>query len=501
MAEIDLLKQFDFGNEAGDDIAPHELAEYFVEQELASLFLDHRHPFLIATGKKGVGKSALIQWLRHRVPKQARNIMVVSCRGAELSRARLGYTSELKTPNDHIQDWMARICTVVNRELAKKLRLALADDAMTIVEAAEIDGYKQRNLVRSLVQRFGKAIPKLAADPQKIANEIEILKRFKSGPVWILVDDLDATFQSTADESLALSTFFTACRYLTRDLQSVTIRVTMRTDVWPAIRRYDEALDKVEQYVHALTWSQDEYRRLLGRRIRFELDRLKIPFKSPPSHVHELDRDFELISKLFVPRVPWGREGREVPSHQVLYTLSYGRPRWAIQLCKLAQGDAVKRRADRIGKDNIDAVWGTYGLKRISDIVSEHKHQCPQIEELVNSFRGAPRLFARDELMKWITNHVVNHLHPTIDGVKSSSNMEIAHFLYRVGFLQARSQGDDGNYEHYDFNVMPDFLTSRTNADFSVLWEIHPSYRESLDIEKLTRSQRIQKGLIRPSAR
>lgn len=209
MAEFDLLSQFDFGNEAGDDVPPHELAEYFVEQELASRFLDHRHSFLVATGKKGVGKSALLQWLRHRVPKLTKNILVVSCRGAELSRARLGLTSELKTPNDYIQDWMARICTLVNRELAKKLRLALADDSMTIVEAAEIDGYKQRNLVRSLLQRFGKAIPKINADPQKIANEIEILKRFRAGPVWILVDDLDATFQSTNQESLSLSTFFT----------------------------------------------------------------------------------------------------------------------------------------------------------------------------------------------------------------------------------------------------------------------------------------------------
>lgn len=396
---------------------------------------------------------------------------------------------------------MSRICTLVNRELAKKLHLALADDAVTIVEAAEIEGYKEKNLVRSLIQRFNRLIPRLNADPQKIANEVELLKRFRAGPVWILVDDLDATFQGTAEECLSLSTFFTACRYLTKDLKSVTIRVTMRTDVWPVIRRYDEALDKVEQYVHPLAWSQEEYRRLLGRRIRYEIVRLKVPFRDPPTHVHELDRDLSLISKLFVEKVSWGSGEREVPTHQVLYTLSYGRPRWAIQLCKLAQADAVKRSSDRIGKDNIDAVWGTYGLKRIADIVAEHKHQSPQVEELVNSFRGAPRVFARDELMKWITNHITNHLNPTIDGVRTRANMEIAHFLYRVGFLQARSQEEAGNYEHYDFNVMPDFLTSRTNDDFGVFWEIHPIYRESLNIEKLSRSQRIQKGLIRPSSR
>jgi len=492
-----LLSNIDFGNEAGDDITPTELAEYFVEQSLARDFTDHRNPLLIATGKKGVGKSALVQWSSYKLPKIRKGMLIVFARGAELSRAKLGLATKLSTPNEHIQDWMARICTVINRELAKKLNLALADDDITLVEAAEIEGYKQRNLVRSLIQRFQRLLPQLAAEPQLIANEVEILKRAKPGPVWLLVDDLDATFQNTEAECLELSTFFSACRYLTRDLEGVSIRVTMRTDVWPVIRRHDEALDKVEQYVLALTWTEEDYRKLLARRVRYEMSRLRITYHSPPKHVHQLDRDYDVIKKAFVEKVPWGGEERMVPIHKVIYTLSYARPRWAIQLCKLCKIDATKHGDKRIGKNNIDNVWGAYGKKRIADIVSEHKHQCPEVEELINSFRGAQRVMARDELMKWITNHVANHLSPTIDGKNVRSNVAIAQFLYRVGFLQARSQESEAAYEHYDFDDMPDFLSSRTNDDFGVLWEIHPSYREALDIAKLNRSQRIQKGLIR----
>lgn len=79
---------------------------------------------------------------------------------------------------------------------------------------------------------------------------------------------------------------------------------------------------------------------------------------------------------------------------------------------------------------------------------------------------------------------------PTIEGRVIHSNRDIAHFLYRVGFILARSDDEDGNYEHYRFEQMPDFLTSRTDDDFGLKWEIHPCYREALDIVKLDRSHR-----------
>ena len=66
----------------------------------------------------------------------------------------------------------------------------------------------------------------------------------------------------------------------------------------------------------------------------------------------------------------------------------YERPRWAIQLSKLAQEAALRHNWDRITKDSIDEVWGEYGVKRIEDLVAEHKHQCPQVSELINAFRG-----------------------------------------------------------------------------------------------------------------
>ena len=131
---------------------------------------------------------------------------------------------------------------------------------------------------------------------------------------------------------------------------------------------------------------------------------------------------------------------------------SYERPRWAIQLCKLAQEAALRRRAARITKDCIDEVWGEYGNRRIADLVSEHKHQCPQMQELITGFRGSERLLTKEQLFAWITNRISNHIEAWIEGERVRSPRDIAKFLYRLGFIVARSEGEGEQYEHYRFD-------------------------------------------------
>lgn len=47
-------------------------------------------------------------------------------------------------------------------------------------------------------------------------------------------------------------------------------------------------------------------------------------------------------------------------------------------------------------------------------------------------------------------------------------------------------------FSYYAFDQMSDFLAHRTDDDFGVKWEIHPCYREALDIKKLNRSHRVR---------
>jgi hypothetical protein len=499
-----VLETLDFGNEAGDDVSPEELVGYFVEQRAFQQFLDSRKRILVATARKGVGKSALLKWTAYRVQQNDPDALVISVRGADLARNNFALQSAPTNANEYTHDWMARICAVVNRHLARELNLALSDDKITLVETAELEGYKSRNLVGALVDRMTSLVVSKDRATIKIParNEIELLKRAKDRDVWIVIDDLDATFQNTSAESLGLATFFAACRYLTQDMKGVFFRVSMRTDVWALIRRYDEALDKTTQYVSEILWGSEDFLELLALRIKANALHRGTPL--PRKGRGESPRSYKerLLGTAFVPKMQWGDSRqpsdmqptltapRMVKTYRVIYTLSYERPRWAIQLCKLAREAALRKHARRIGKENIDEVWGEYGAKRIEDLVAEHKHQCPQVNELLNAFRGAVRLMTRSELFTWIKNRVSEHLEVTIEGARTRTARDIARFLYRIGFIVARSENPDGQYEHYRFDQMPDFLLSRTDDDFSVKWEIHPCYRQALDIRKLNQSHR-----------
>ena len=439
-----------------------------------------------------------MQWIAYKQEHYDPDALIIKCRGADLVRSKFGLTSALTSPNEHIRDWMIRLCALVNRQLALNVKLALTDDDITLVESAELEGYKSRNLVGCLLDRLQSMLERGGPTKIKAKDEVEILKRVKDRKVWILIDDLDATYQSTPEESLALATFFTACRYMMQDMRDLIIRVTMRSDVWATIRRYDEALDKVEQYANELLWHQKDFLSLLALRVKASAEALKIPLPSVPVHVQEADAHERLLEMVFVQKMDWGSEYRaeqmgaykQADTYKVIYTLAYERPRWAVQLCKLAQESALRHGADLIGKSHIDEVWGEYGAKRIADLVAEHKHQCREVEELLNGFRGATRLMTRDELFSWINNRISNHMAPRIEGHTARSPREIAHFLYRLGFILARSERSDGSYEHYRFEQMPDFFTSRTDDDFGLKWEIHPCYRQALDIKRLDLSHK-----------
>ena len=196
-----------------------------------------------------------------------------------------------------------------------------------------MQGFKERNLISCLLERFKNILGKFQPEPTTNINHPEILKRIESlnySKIWILIDDLDATFQNTNKEKVNLGSFFSACRYMIQDLKGVNFRITLRSDVWPVIRRHDEAMDKIEQYISEIGWTEEDFKQILCRRIQKEF---------PDDSINLTDD--ELLKKIFKPTVFWNE--KQVPTYQVLYILAYNRPRWGVQLCKLAQSDALKK--------------------------------------------------------------------------------------------------------------------------------------------------------------
>ena len=60
--------------------------------------------------------------------------------------------------------------------------------------------------------------------------------------------------------------------------------------------------------------------------------------------------------------------------------------------------------------------------------------------------------------------------------------MKVASFLFEIGIFYARRENADGSYEHFAFAQKPSLLRSRTDPDEGMQWEVHPVFRQALEL-------------------
>jgi len=154
-----------------------------------------------------------------------------------------------------------------------------------------------------------------------------------------------------------------------------------------------------------------------------------------------------------------------------------------IELCRLAAHDAARRGGSRIAFQDIQGNLENYGRKRIEDLIAEFKSQCAEIEEIVSAFSHRGDLYSTDELISCIKNRVLQAVRPKIAGVVgNATELDIAHFLFQIGFITGRRETSKDSYEHIAFSENPSLLKARTNIDDGLKWEIHPVFRSALNI-------------------
>ncbi len=146
----------------------------------------------------------------------------------------------------------------------------------------------------------------------------------------------------------------------------------------------------------------------------------------------------------------------------------------------------MKNKRERINFDDITAVLPDFGHRRVQDTVAEFRSQCPEIEELLTAFVGEPEWFSTADLISALNNRVLQGVHPKIVGVMGKpAAMEVAHFLFQIGFLTARRDISPDNYEHLAYSDNPALLNVRTNVDQGFSWEVHPVFRQVLKLKNV----------------
>ena len=280
-----------------------------------------------------------------------------------------------------------------------------------------------------------------------------------------------------------ISTFFSACRNIVQSVNGLKIRASVRTDVWYIIGQHDEALDKCNQYLVDIQWSTNETGLILKRKILSYFSRMyPKDMKYIGWDVRKNEND--IFSLVF--RVPFRWGNHYLAPHKPIHILSAARPRWAAQLCKLAGKNACQNNYPQISVQNISNVMESYGNSRLLDLYKEHSHQCPKIKNIIEAFANGKRRYTTHELLYRITEKVIRlEGMPEVDGVENSGDsLYIAYFLFRIGFIQARDDNDKEPLNFIKHEDRTSLLTSRANLDDGLNWEIHPSYRDILRIQR-----------------
>ena len=474
MSKIDITDERIFGNDAGDDEKEVILNHYFLEQAEFNRFYDANVPFRVVKARKGIGKSSLLRRTRTIAADEAAKNIVLWCTGADIrpDMANAAVSENL------IDAWKQRICSRINRELGARIKLAMRDDEISLVEASEVEGFRERNIVSALADRLklklgiGESLT-VAAERERpvVKADIALLERYAAGSAqvfWLLIDDIDATFKNTAENRALLSAFFSACRDLVQRVSGLVIRCSVRTDVWTILRTSDEALDKCEQYVFNLRWDERGVSTILENMV-YSYFTLVEPNLVALNSKDEAGRRKEAYRLIFPSTYTWGGD-KAIDSKRFLAIYSQGRPRWTTKLCRAAALKAARRGGDRIELRDLNAELGAYSLQRRQDIVGEHSHEYSDFNALLQIFADWKKRFTTPELLKRISElHIAKLVPPAL----KPDPVYLAHLLFRSGFINAvRLNKRTNKADHYEFEDRPTLLISRGNLDEGCEWEI-----------------------------
>jgi hypothetical protein len=480
-----------FGNDNGEDEDPRILAGYFVEQASLRKTYDKTRKLEIVKARKGMGKSALLSHLKFRLTSDTKPIdptaVVIKVTGNEL----MGLADFSGRDSSLLENrWKQVICKRISMELANQLGFAGSDDTMTLVEAAEIEGYKGRNLVTSLLNRLGSVIEQSTkaltqgavgirsanpTDPKTLGYE-QILKRIQESAdrnVWLLVDDIDAKFVDTPDIQARIGAFFSAIRALAFSVEGVLIRASVRTDVWTNLRGMEDQ-DKLRQYVTDIKWSDDHLRNIFTKRILSYLQRDENPTFS---NWNESDDYSRIIGQVFSGEFRLWSDRKADPL-TVALMLAGKRPRWMGQLCKLA-GSAAG--ALLIQQRHFNAVMSSFGQEKISDLIKEHVHQFSELQKVIDAFRNSEKSASRFKLISLIDKGFVSKLGadkiPPVNGFPFKNTEQIAELLFEIDFIVGEKKG-----KHTPFHDDPTLFASEENQQNKIPWMVNLSYRSFLKI-------------------
>jgi hypothetical protein len=419
-----------FGSFDAESEELERFKEYFVANDFYETFTAD-FPLRIVVGNKGAGKSALLR--ASLIDSQTRpDVVSIPLSASDLiARADSLPRDGLKA----INHWKAVFAT----EAAGRL--------LTSWIPASADGDLARTI--SNLGDFFTWIARVTSKRTKGASDIAIRSGVDLNHIKKLVfyiDDLDKGWDGRYEGLHFVNSILNACYDISRKERNIGFKIAIRWDLWDAISRINQDIDKIRQNTTFLRWSNHEIYVVMATRVaKF----FGIEF-APALYLSE-ERKQEEIAPIFDPILERTFHGLGkwdgAPSRRVILSMTRSRPRDLLTLLSLAAAEAHKKRRTHINSADLQTIFPRYSEDRLNDLIVEYGTRLVGMEALLLSFKpsqAAGKLagkfrFTNDRIavhLKGVLGHNTGRVHFTYE--KGAPDFRrILDFLYRIDFLQA----------------------------------------------------------------
>lgn len=483
---------FESGTAEGDSSF---LSEVFVpfEEYIQAITMPSSGPRLIL-GNKGSGKSAALRFFKSQLDTLNIPSLLLRPKDIELTPSSETALGPLTRASE-----AAVLKAIAGKLGSEKSGLIIRAEDKVLLGEALSQGLIEKDLISrmtELLSPIGKQFS--GVDFSKIndvghQHSISIRKAIESSInrsdsiFYILIDDTDQIASPSEPNHLnRIWAFLLASRSINEYCPNIKFIISIRDEVWRRLKRdgagQRDQVDHFRNLAKRISMSEENLKEVITKRLVKAYEKLG---KSPNIKPYELFFDTDHI------RIPTADTEYRYWDDFIV-TRSRERPRDSIQLIFKLCDKAMLSKQDKIQAVDVSNVMPIYSEERVDDLKRECDQECPQIKEVIRSFHninfdgGAFSLHPQstaDFLNSLPSRFSVNLFSKPLTHSNSDDIFSLWRYLHEIGFLNARvsDSREKYGYRHITSEEDPELISpARWNEMQSILWEIHPAYRDYL---------------------
>jgi hypothetical protein len=398
----------------------------------------------ILTGTKGIGKSAVVEWI-DKIAKH-KKVPCLLIRPDNIVSRDAPSSTDIASLKRYYYEVLLR---TIAAQIGSQLKGMLTGSAATLYKEAKTQGMTEDDFIQKSLELISAvSLPVSKINGVSLAKELAgtntthtlvaaiMSQLLSSGKVfYLLIDDTDQL--ASPDQPSHLNRIWAlmlAVRRLVSECQSVRAIVTLRSSVWSRMTTESAGQRDQTDHLRGLVVPLKADDNLMHSIIRKRLENAAREAQAPKVDPYTIFFNGNTMS------LPTSDEKRTWDSF--ITKSARERPRDAIQLIKNMVDSAISRKSAKIGSAEAGEAMVAYSSERVDDIQNEFSLDCKNVKEIINTFSDLPFETSFEEIRRHTvtiasTSSTILRgqlLKPDVD----EDAIRILSFLHETGFLNPR---------------------------------------------------------------